>query len=196
MIGYLSGRLLAKDPPLLWVDVGGVGYEVEAPSSTFFNLPEPGATVTLHTHLTIRDDAHILFGFSTASEKSMFRELIKVSGIGPKSALAVLSGISVQDFWSAVQAGDKAPLSRLPGIGKKTVERLLIELKDRASAHGGVGSVAQRRSTPAGVVQQAVSALVNLGYRPAEAERLVAAVPAEDKSAEQLIRDALKGASR
>ena len=196
MIGYLSGRLLAKDPPLLWVDVGGVGYEVEAPASTFSNLPEPGAAVTLHTHLTVREDAHILFGFGTAAEKSLFRELIKISGIGPKSALAVLSGISVRDFWAAVQVQDKASLSRLPGIGKKTVERLLIELKDRAAKSGIVGAIGAAAGTPAGATQQAISALINLGYRPAEAERFVRAAAGDDKSAEQLIRDALKGAHR
>lgn len=195
MIGYLSGRLLAKDPPLLILDVGGVGYEVEAPSSTFFNLPEPGAVVVLYTHLTIREDAHVLFGFSTPAEKAMFRELIRVSGIGPKSALAVLSGIGVREFWTAVQASDSAALSRLPGIGKKTVERLLIELKDRAAAVGA-GAPAAAGSLGGGASAQAVSALVNLGYKPAEAERLVRAANADGKAAEQLIRDALKGAHR
>lgn len=195
MIGYLSGRLLSKEPPLLWLDVGGVGYEIEAPSSTFFNLPEAGVEVILHTHLTVREDAHILYGFSTPAEKTMFRELIRVSGIGPKSALAVLSGIGVQEFWTAVQSGDSARLTRLPGIGKKTVERLLIDLKDRAAATGAVGPAMAGRAS-GGISQQAASALINLGYRPVEAERLVRAAEGEGKSAEQLIRDALKGAHR
>lgn len=195
MIGYLNGRLLSKEPPLLWLDVGGVGYEIEAPSSTFFNLPAPGVEVVLHTHLTVREDAHILYGFSTPGEKTMFRELIRVSGIGPKSALAVLSGIGVQEFWTAVQTGDSARLTRLPGIGKKTVERLLIDLKDRAAATGAVGPAMAARAS-GGTTQQAVSALLNLGYRLAEAERLVRAAEGEGKSAEQLIRDALKGAHR
>lgn len=192
MIGRLTGKLLAKEPPLLWLDVMGVGYELEAPLSTFFNLPEAGASLTLHTHLTVREDAHILFAFGSAAEKSLFRELIKVSGIGPKSALTVLSGISVQDFWETIRAEDAAKLTRLPGIGKKTAERLVIELKDKAGKLAGAGG----RPIPETALQQAVSALLNLGYKLAEAERLCRAAYEEGKPAEQVIRDALKSAVR
>ena len=195
MIGRLTGTLLAKEPPLLWLDVNGVGYELEAPLSTFFTLPETGASLTLHTHLTVREDAHILFAFSTPAEKSLFRELIKVNGIGPKSALTVLSGVSVQEFWNTIRATDAARLTRLPGIGKKTAERLLIELKDKAGTAGAVAAGFSSAATHS-VLQQAVSALVNLGYKPAEAERLARAAHEDGKSAEQVIRDALKRAAR
>ena len=193
MIGRLTGKLLAKEPPLLWLDVMGVGYELEAPLSTFFNLPEAGASLTLHTHLTVREDAHILFAFGSAAEKSLFRELIKVSGIGPKSALTVLSGISVQDFWETIRAEDSAKLTRLPGIGKKTAERLVIELKDKA---GKLAVTGGDRPIPESALQQAVSALVNLGYKLPEAERLCRAAYEDGKPAEQVIRDALKSAVR
>jgi Holliday junction DNA helicase RuvA len=193
MIGRLTGRLLAKEPPLLWLDVNGVGYELEAPLSTFYKLPEPGQTITLHTHFAVREDTHALFGFASAAEKALFRQLIKISGIGPKSALTVLSGVAVDEFWNTIRAGDAAKLTRLPGIGKKTAERLVIELRDKAdTALGGVkvpGGVD-------GVVPQAVSALVNLGYKPAEAQRLADAAFQPGVTAEQVIRDALKRALR
>lgn len=194
MIGRLTGKLLAKEPPLLWLDVNGVGYELEAPLSTFFDLPEVGAPLTLHTHLTVREDAHILFAFGSPAEKSLFRELIKISGIGPKSALTVLSGVSVPEFWETIRAEDVAKLTRLPGIGKKTAERLVIELKDKAGRIAS--SAAGARAIPESALQQAISALVNLGYKPAEAERLCRSAHEEGKPAEQVIRDALKSAVR
>lgn len=195
MIGRLTGKLLAKDPPLLWLDVNGVGYELEAPLSTFFGLPEAGANLTLHTHLTVREDAHILFAFGSPAEKSLFRELIKISGIGPKSALTILSGVSVPEFWETIRAEDAGRLTRLPGIGKKTAERLVIELKDKAGKIAQVVA-AGGRGTPESALQQAISALVNLGYKPAEAERLSRAAHQAGMPPEQVIRDALKGAVR
>lgn len=195
MIGRLSGVLVAKQPPLLLVEVGGVGYELEAPMSTIFKLPEVGSRVRLHTHLVVREDAQILYGFQTESERSLFRQLVKVSGVGPKIALAVLSGISVDEFWSCVRAGDAVKLVKLPGIGKKTGERLLVEMRDRASAADAVpdfsaGAVA---GTP---LQEARGALLALGYKAPEAQKLADAVYREDMTAEQIIREALKRAVR
>ena len=134
MIGRLHGKLLLKQPPWLLVDAGGVGYEVEAPMSTFYRLPAVGEPVTLHTHLTVREDAHLLFGFASLTEKTLFRELIRVSGVGPKLALAVLSGVGVDEFWVTVRAGDAARLAKLPGSGRKPAERLIVEMRDRAAS--------------------------------------------------------------
>ena len=148
MIGRLTGTLVAKQPPWLVLDVGGVGYEVEAPMSTFYKLPATGEKLTLQTHLTVREDAHLLFGFATTAEKTLFRELIRVSAIGPKLALAILSGISVEEFWQVVRAGDTVRFSKLPGIGKKTAERLVVEMRDKAGqgAVPGRGTAASPRS--------------------------------------------------
>lgn len=194
MIGRITGKLLAKQPPQLLVDVMGVGYEVEAPMSTFYKLPATGETITLLTHLSIREDAHVLFGFSSQAEKNLFRELIKISGIGPKSALGVLSGINVEEFWATVRAGDTARLVKLPGIGKKTAERLLIEMRDKAGIADVVlpgGSVAVT-----GPLQEARSALTALGYKPAEIQRFTDAVYKDGMSTEQIIQEALKRAAR
>jgi Holliday junction DNA helicase RuvA len=193
MIGRLTGKLLGKEPPLLWLDVNGVGYELEAPLSTFYKLPEVGHALALHTHLIVREDAHTLVGFASGAEKALFRQLIKLSGVGPKSALTILSGISVDDFWETVRAQDSAKLTRLPGIGKKTAERLVLELKDKAGEHAR--TVARPGDTD-GAVPQAVSALVNLGYKPAEAQRLAEAAYRAGDPAEQVIREALKRALR
>ncbi len=193
MIGRLTGRLLGKEPPLLWLDVNGVGYELEAPLSTFYKLPEAGQVLSLHTHLIVREDAQILIGFGSAAEKILFRQLIKLSGVGPKSALTILSGISVDDFWETVRAQDSAKLTRLPGIGKKTAERLVLELKDKAGEHA---TTVSRGGAVDGAVPQAVSALVNLGYKPAEAQRLAEAAYRAGDAAEQVIREALKRALR
>ena len=193
MIGRLTGKLLGKEPPLLWLDVGGVGYELEAPLSTFYKLPEVGQGLSLHTHLLVREEHHTLVGFASAAEKALFRQLIRLSGVGPKSALTILSGISVDDFWETVRAQDSAKLTRLPGIGRKTAERLVLELKDKAGEH------AQTVAKPGdvnGAVPQAVSALVNLGYKPAEAQRLAEAAYRAGDPAEQVIREALKRALR
>lgn len=193
MIGRLTGKLLGKEPPLLWLDVNGVGYELEAPLSTFYKLPEAGQALSLHTHLIVREDAQILIGFGSPAEKVLFRQLIKLSGVGPKSALTILSGISVDDFWETVRAQDSAKLTRLPGIGKKTAERLVLELKDKAGEHAATVSKPGRVD---GAVPQAVSALVNLGYKPAEAQRLAEAAYRSGDPAEQVIREALKRALR
>jgi Holliday junction DNA helicase RuvA len=193
MIGRLSGKLLGKEPPLLWLDVNGVGYECEAPLSTFYKLPDVGHALTLHTHLIVREDAQILVAFASSAEKTLFRQLIKLSGVGPKSALTILSGISVDDFWETVRAQDAAKLTRLPGIGKKTAERLVLELKDKAGEHA---ATAKPGGAVDGVVPQAVSALVNLGYKPAEAQRLAEAAYRAGDPAEQVIREALKRALR
>ena len=193
MIGRLTGKLVGKEPPLLLLDVNGVGYELEAPLSTFYRLPEVGQTLTVHTHFVVREDAQALFAFATPAEKALFRQLIKVTGVGPKSALTVLSGIAADEFWETIRAQDAAKLTRLPGIGKKTAERLVLELKDKAGEHA---ATVQKAGDATGAVPQAVSALVNLGYKPAEAQRLAEAAFRAGDSAEQVIREALKRALR
>ncbi|NKF24178.1 Holliday junction branch migration protein RuvA [Solimonas marina] len=192
MIGRISGKLVLKQPPLLLVDVGGVGYEIEAPMSTFYKLPPLGEAVTLQTHLTVREDAHLLFGFATATEKVLFRELIKVSGVGPKLALTVLSGVSVEDFWNTVRAGDVARLTKLPGVGRKTAERLVIEMRDKAGAEGDGGGI--KLVADASALGEAKSALEALGYKPAEIQRFTQAVYKDGMTTEQIIQEALKRA--
>lgn len=196
MIGRLTGMLLAKQPPHLLVEAGGVGYEVEAPMSTCFALGATGSMVVLHTHLVVREDAHILYGFASEAERRLFRALIKVNGVGPKLALTILSGIAADAFARCVRDGDVAQLTRLPGIGRKTAERLVIEMRDRldgadAGAAGGFGSSVPR--TPA---DEANAALVALGYKPVEAARMVRAAEAPGLGSEELIRRALAGALR
>ena len=166
MIGRISGLLLEKNPPQVLVDVRGVAYEVDVPMSTFYNLPQTGAEVTLYTHLVVREDAHLLFGFGTEAERSAFRQLLRISGIGARTALAVLSGLSVSDLQQAVSAQDSGRLVRIPGIGKKTAERLLLELRDKLPAVGGDGQGDGRAGTPASDV---VNALLALGYSDKEA---------------------------
>jgi len=194
VIGRLSGTLLNKQPPLLLLDVHGVGYEVEAPMSTFFRLPAVGEAVVLHTHLVVREDAQLLFGFATLAEKGLFRDLIRISGVGPKVALAVLSGISVEDYWGVVRAGESGRLVKIPGIGKKTAERLVLEMRDKA----GVGEVALpgAPAAPVGALAEARSALASLGYKPAEVQRLTDAVYKDGMSTEAIIQEALKRALR
>jgi Holliday junction DNA helicase RuvA len=197
MIGRITGRLLLKQPPLLIVDVGGVGYEIEAPMSTFYRLPAVGEAVTLYTHLTIRDDAHLLFGFGSGTEKTLFRELIKVSGVGPKLALTVLSGGSAEDFWNTIRAGDVARLTKLPGVGRKTAERLIVEMRDKAGGEGEAGVPGAMSPAQAGSpLQEARSALSALGYKPAEVQRFTDAVHKEGMSTEQIIQEALRRAAR
>ncbi len=197
MIGRLHGKLLLKQPPWLLVDVGGVGYEVEAPMSTFYRLPAAGEPVILHTHLTVREDAHLLFGFATPTEKTLFRELIRVSGVGPKLAMAVLSGVGVDEFWVTVRAGDAARLSKLPGIGRKTAERLIVEMRDRASsADAPVAVQAEVGTVEASPLQEARSALAALGYKPIEVQRFTDAVYKDGMSTEQIIQEALRRAVR
>ena len=195
MIGRIAGRLCEKHPPSLLVDVNGVAYEIEAPMTTFYDLPEAGDPVTLHTHLVVREDAHQLFGFIRRSDRDVFRLLIKVNGVGAKLALAILSGLSTSELAVSIQAGDTARLSRLPGIGKKTAERLVIELRDRLTT--GSPEVSAAADEPAPTVPQdhvgeAVSALVALGLKPPEASRRVLAVESEGLAAEEIVRLALK----
>jgi holliday junction DNA helicase RuvA len=200
MIGHLRGRLAAKQPPQLVVDVGGVGYELEAPMSTFYSLPAVGAEVLLHTHLVVREDAHLLFAFGTEQERRLFRDLLKVSGVGPKLALSLLSGVSVEAFVLCIESQDVATLTRIPGIGRKTAERLLVEMRDRigsivAGGTGAMGFAAGSAGTPAGAPAEAFAALVSLGYKPAEASRLVKMVESDGATTEDIIRAALKSAA-
>jgi Holliday junction DNA helicase RuvA len=196
MIGHLRGRLVRKAPPALIVDVGGVGYELEAPMSTFYRLPEVGSEVELHTHLVVREDAHLLYGFSTEIERRLFRDLLRVTGIGPKIGLALLSGMDVDTFLFCVEAQDVDALTRIPGIGRKTAERLLIEMRDRIRALGQMPSATSRPDQPAGAQAEAFAALVALGYRPAEITRLLKSVDNEGAGTEELIRRALQAAAR
>jgi Holliday junction DNA helicase RuvA len=194
MIGSVRGRILAKTPPQLLVEAAGLGYELQVPMSTFFHLPAVGEEVRLLTHLVVREDAHVLYAFGTEDERHLFRNLIKVSGVGPKIALALLSGISVEAFALCVQAQDVAALIKVPGIGRKTAERLVVEMRDRLEAAGG--SVAAS-GVPIGASPEAEAfgALVALGYKPAEAVRLLKAAGPGTQSTEELIRRALKGAA-
>ena len=196
MIGHLRGRLVRKSPPALIVDVGGVGYELEAPMSTFYRLPEVGSEVELHTHLVVREDAHLLYGFSTENERRLFRDLLRVTGIGPKIGLALLSGMDVDTFLFCVEAQDVDALTRIPGIGRKTAERLLIEMRDRIRALGQMPSATPRSGQPAGAHAEAFAAMVALGYRPAEVTRLLKSVDNEGAGTEELIRRALQAAAR
>jgi len=197
MIGSLRGRITSKTPPQVTVEVGGVGYEVEAPMSTFFHLPAVGQDVRLLTHFVVREDAQLLYGFATEDERRLFRSVLKVSGIGPKIALALLSGISVEGFITCVQNEDVAALVRVPGIGRKTAERLLVEMRDRLkpTAEGG-DSTAVPVAQGASPEVEAFGALVALGYRPAEATRLLKAAGPGTHSTEELIRRALQSAAR
>jgi Holliday junction DNA helicase RuvA len=194
MIGSLAGLLTHKAPPTLLLEVAGVGYELEAPMSTFYGLPPLGQPVRLLTHLVVREDAHVLYGFGTGEERQLFRSLLKVSGVGPRIALAILSGSTVAAFAACVQAGDAAALTRIPGVGRKIAERLIVEMRDRlgaAAAHGNATMVA----APVGVEAEAYSALVALGYKGAEATRLLKNAGAGG-STEELIRRALQSAAR
>lgn len=200
MIGFVRGKLVSKAPPVLMLDVQGVGYEIEAPMTTFYQLPELGETVTLSTHLLVREDAHILFGFSDDSERSLFRTLIKVNGVGAKLALTILSGLSAEAFHRCINDSDTQALVRLPGIGKKTAERLIIEMRDRLPKFDNEASspdnTVQINSAASNPKQEAISALVALGYRPQEASTMIAGVADQTDSCEQLIRLALQGVAK
>jgi Holliday junction DNA helicase RuvA len=192
----VRGRIASKTPPQLTVDVGGLGYELEAPMSTFFHLPAVGEEVRLLTHLVVREDAHILYGFGTEDERRLFRSLIKVSGVGPKIALALLSGISVEAFAVCVHNQDIAALTRIPGIGRKTAERLVVEMKDRLAGTDSASGAAAALPAGANPETEAYGALLALGYKPAEATRLLKAVGPGTHSTEELIRRALQSAVR
>ena len=193
MIGRLKGQLVYKAPPALMLDVGGVGYELSAPMSTFYDLPELGREVTLFTHYAVKEDGVALYGFLTEAERRLFRELQKVTGVGAKIALAVLSGVSVDDFARLVQAGDVSALTRVPGIGKKTAERMVVELRDRAADFAGAGVVAAGKggAVPADPASEASVALQQLGYKPAEVQKMLKQAQPGD-SAEEIIRKALR----
>ncbi len=201
MIGFLRGKLVHKAPPFLILDVNGVGYEVEAPMTTFYDLPALNQEIKLHTHLVVREDAHILFGFSAEAERSLFRTLIKVNGVGPKLALTILSGQSAEEFHRCIHDNDTQALVRLPGVGKKTAERLVIEMRDRLPELGESSAVtsaheAGSRSVVANPKQEAISALCSLGYKPMDASKMVQNISADDKTCEDIIRLALQGAVR
>jgi Holliday junction DNA helicase RuvA len=195
MIGFLKGRLALKAPPMLLVDVNGVGYELEAPMSTFYGLPATGEAVALFTHLVVREDAHVLFGFGTDAERRLFRSLLKISGVGPKLALGILSGSSVEEFLRIIEAEDVGMLTRIPGIGRKTAERVIIEMRDNVQKLSlpAAGSPL----TPAAVASaqsEAYGALIALGYKPPEATRLLKNADEPGLSTTEIIRRALKSA--
>lgn len=196
MIGRLKGILVHKQPPWLVIDVNGVGYELEAPMSTFYDLPDLGREVSLFTHYAQKEDSVSLYGFLREGERRLFRDVQKVSGIGAKIALAVLSGVSVDEFARQVQAGDVTALTRIPGIGKKTAERMVVELRDRAADLAGIGATLNMSGAPADPQSEAVIALQQLGYKPAEASRMAAAAVAVGDDAATIIRKALKSALR
>lgn len=196
MIGRLRGTLAHKQPPWLVVDVGGVGYELEAPMSTFYDLPELGREVALFTHYAQKEDSVSLYGFLREAERRLFRDVQKVSGIGAKIALAILSGVSVEEFARLVQAGDVTALTRIPGIGKKTAERIVVELRDRAADLAG-GAAAGGMPVAAGDPQtDAATALQQLGYKPADAARMARDAAAPGDEAAAIIRKALQSALR
>lgn len=190
MIGRLSGILLEKTPPQLLVDCNGVGYEVAVPMSTFYNLPDPGGKVVLLTHLAIREDAHVLFGFGSAEERHTFKELIKISGVGARTALSILSGMSVADLAQAVTLQEAGRLTRVPGIGKKTAERLLLELKGKLGADLGTGGAVHQDGAA-----DMLNALLALGYSDKEATLALKQIPA-GASVSEGIKHALKALSK
>lgn len=195
MIGSLRGRLTSKQAPQFVVECSGVGYEVEAPMSTFLELPAIGAEIFVFTHLLVREDAQILYGFSTEDERLMFRTLLKVNRVGAKMALAILSAMSTNDFRRCVEYEDTTTMSKIPGVGKKTAERLIVEMRDRIDvAVPGVGKTTPL-SVEAGARSEAVDALVALGYKPKEVNKLIGAMDTENKSSEDIIRMALKQAA-
>jgi len=197
VIGRLRGKIALKQPPMLLLDVNGVGYEIEAPMSTFYHLPETGQEAIIVTHLVVREDAHILFGFASERERSLFRTLLKVNGVGAKMALVILSGMSADEFAFCVNSEDTSALVRLPGIGKKTAERLIIEMRDRLDKLDISSSETPVISSTTAAVDHspladAVSALISLGYKPVDANKMVRSVDATDKSSEEIIRLALQ----
>ncbi|TQV86938.1 Holliday junction branch migration protein RuvA [Aliikangiella coralliicola] len=199
MIGRLSGVLLEKQPPFILIDVNGVGYECQAPMNTIYQLPEVGQNTILHTHLSVSENAHTLFAFYSLEERKLFRELIKVNGVGPKLALAILSAMSAIEFVQNVHHGEASTLVKIPGVGKKTAERLIIEMKDRlndwqveAPVKTDSSQSTQTVSSGSANVQEAVSGLVALGYKPTEASKAISKLDDDSLPASTLIRLALK----
>lgn len=195
MIGRLRGILVSRQPPSLLIEVGGVGYEVEAPMSTIYDLPGTGKEVTLLIHHAVKEDSVTLYGFLHEAERALFRNLLKVSGVGAKTALAVLSGVSVNDFARLVQGGDVVALTKIPGIGKKTAERIVVELRDRVDGLGiSLPGAVPNAGAPLDPAGEAGVALLQLGYKPVEVTRLVQKVVAAGDTAEAIIRKALRAA--
>lgn len=199
MIGQIRGIILEKQPPQLLVDVQGIGYEIDAPMSTFYQLPDAGQEVTLFTHFVVREDAHHLYGFFTRDERLLFRTLLKVNGVGPRLALTILSSTTPDEFVRCVLNNDTASLVRLPGVGKKTAERLVIEMRDKlsdwcqaASIDGAAALIKQENNGRHQTLQDAISALIALGYKQQEASRMVTKIDDGAASSEELIRRALR----
>ncbi|WP_375753521.1 Holliday junction branch migration protein RuvA [Vibrio sp. HN007] len=205
MIGRLRGTLIEKQPPELLIEVAGIGYEVQMPMSCFYELPEIGQEAVVYTHFVVREDAQLLYGFNTVKERALFREVIKANGVGPKLGLAILSGMTAAQFVGCVEREDISTLIKLPGVGKKTAERLVVEMKDRLKGWGAgdlftpatdaapMDSISgSESSTPTNAVDEAVSALIALGYKPQQASKVVSQVASEDMTSETLIREALK----
>jgi Holliday junction DNA helicase RuvA len=194
MIARLSGILLSKQPPHMVIDVAGVGYEIEAPLSVFYDLPESGQPVVILTHLSVKEDSHTLYGFASESERTLFRQLLKISGIGAKLALTILSGASGDELARYVQDGDAASLTRLPGIGKKTAERIIVELRDKLDAvpAGDGNALPGAKPVAGGAAGEAINALQALGYKAQEASRMVRSVAEPGMAVEQIIRSALQ----
>ena len=197
MIGRIRGIIIEKKPPHILLEVSGIGYEIETPLTSFYSLPEAGKEVQLFTHLTIREDAHLLFGFATENERLLFRTLIRVNGVGAKMALAILSGIESSEFAQCIHSGDTERLIKLPGVGKKTAGRLIIEMRDRLK-DWEIGSPGTNKASSTGPAlkndpsKEAVSALISLGYKPQEASRYVESVADGEMDSEAIIREALK----
>ncbi len=204
MIGRLSGTLIQKQPPLLMIDVHGVGYEVQAPMSTFYQLPELDQPVVLLIHMVVREDAQLLYGFYSEAERFLFKSLIKVNGVGPKLAVTILSGISAGEFVQVVENNDESGLIKLPGIGKKTAQRLIIEMKDRLKDWPYEGLTEQDKdsldavnlNSEQDIIKEATSALIALGYKPLEAGKMLSKLDKQDQSSQSLIKQALKSTVR
>ncbi|MUI53577.1 Holliday junction branch migration protein RuvA [Aliivibrio fischeri] len=204
MIGRLRGNLLEKQPPELLIEVSGIGYEVQMPMSCFYELPEVGSEAIIYTHYVVREDAQLLYGFNTKNERALFREVIKANGVGPKLGLAILSGMTAAQFVQSVEREDISTLVKLPGVGKKTAERLVVEMKDRLKGWGAgdlftpatdaapMDDSSEFITSPQSAVDEAVSALIALGYKPQQASKTVSQVAKPDMTSEVLIRESLK----
>ncbi|MCY3769573.1 MAG: Holliday junction branch migration protein RuvA [Gammaproteobacteria bacterium] len=195
MIGFIRGKILQKQPPILLVDVNGVGYELESPMPVFYELPDEGQEISLFVHLVVREDAQLLYGFTDQGQKDLFRNLLKVNGVGPKVALAILSTLDLQDFLHCIYSDDFSTLIKVPGIGKKTAERMMVELRDRVdlpTPQGEPPGASGTRKIPDSPVQDAIGALIALGYKPAEAGKAVRAVNDHRDKRDDLIRNALQ----
>ena len=197
MIGRLTGQLIEKQPPELLIEVGGVGYEVKMPMSCFYELPNTGEQAIIYTHFVVREDAQLLYGFNSVKERALFREVIKANGVGPKLGLAILSGMTAGQFVSCVEREDVSALIKLPGVGKKTAERLVVEMKDRLKGWGSDDLFASldrlaNENTATFAVDDAISALISLGYKAPQASTIITKIAKPEMSSEQLIKEALK----